>query len=367
MIPILKASLPDHSVLAKYIQEIDKNRVYSNFGPLHNRLIKKIAQFYVVDETNLALVSSGTAALMSVIMFYKYHASKGNSSEFKIIVPNWTFSATVQAVISLGCVPVLLDVDANTGLLSIDAINTYLSEGGHCDMIIPVVPFGNQINLDTWQELSDTWHIPCCVDGAAGFFSIKPCRMPICVSMHATKGISTAEGGFVLSTDCTLIEGIRPASNFGFSNKREPSQIGINLKLSEYNAALGLASLDCASTFSSCYAEQYQLYVDLITQELSPSFRVFTDEYPKTTFSMINNSSVPNKELTFRLLTEYGIESRSWWGKPLSLTAISDYCEFPYPCPSSLELSNKNIAIPIGEHVDAMTQKYIIQSIKNIA
>jgi dTDP-4-amino-4,6-dideoxygalactose transaminase len=63
-------------------------------------------------------------------------------------------------------------------------------------------------------------------------------------SFHATKGFGIGEGGLIYSSDHEMINRIRQASNFGFNENRESKQMGLNGKLSEYAAAIGLATLD---------------------------------------------------------------------------------------------------------------------------
>ena len=194
MIPILRTSLPCHDEIQYYLKSIDLNRIYSNYGPLHNELITKIANIQGCEDDNLILTSSGTSALAAVILHYKY-SKRSSEDNFRVIVPNWTFAATVQSVIALGGEPILIDVEPTTGSLDIELCKKYIDEGNKCDMIMPVVPFGNKFDYNSWNTLSKEYDIPCCIDAAAAFYTAKTIDIPVCVSLHATKGISTGEGG----------------------------------------------------------------------------------------------------------------------------------------------------------------------------
>lgn len=366
MIPILRSQLPCFDDIQNYLKSIDLNRIYSNYGPLHNELIAEIAKRSCSTEDNILLTSSGTSALVAVILYYKY-SRKYLRDDFNVIVPNWTFAATIQSILALGGTPILIDVDPNTGSLDINLCRKYLEAENNCDMIIPVVPFGNNFDFDGWNNFSKEFNIPCCIDAAAAFFSAKMIDIPVCISLHATKGVSTGEGGLILCKDKVLMSSIKSRCNFGFENSRIPSCIGLNLKLSEYNAAVGLSSLENSKSFEETYNNQYKAYIQLIANFLQEKrIIVFTDERPKTTFSIRNCTNIDNARLTYQCLTQYGFEVRKWWGLPIDQTPISKYCEIAGELKNSSLLSKEVIGLPIGNHIDHQSQVHIIKSIANI-
>ena len=143
--------------------------------------------------------------------------------------------------------------------------------------------------------------------------------------------------------------------------------MGLNLKLSEYHAAIGLASVQNSERFAKSYNNQYKTYVQLFTNYLQgQNVSIFTDERPKTTFNIRNSTSTENSKITYECLTEHGFELRKWWGLPISMTPISKYCEIVGTMKNSTLLSEEVIGLPIGDHIDNQAQVHIAKSIAGI-
>lgn len=205
MIKVLEPSVPTLVEVAPYLRAIDVNRWYSNSGPLVREL-----------ESRMGGVSVSSATLGLEL------AAKCVFGSGKVRIPALTFVATATALIRAGLEPVLCDVDDNWCLRDID------------DRSLPVSPFGACVTPGPL------------VDAAAGWGNqLAGNRV---YSLHATKALAAGEGGMVCG-DPELLERVRRLANFGL----EPTsahqhgvvtEVGTNAKLSEYHAAVGLASLD---------------------------------------------------------------------------------------------------------------------------
>ena len=114
---------------------------------------------------------------------------------------------------------------------------------------MPVATFGRVIPQAPWVDPAGSG-IPVVIDGAASFDGIahNPSRalgtIPVALSFHATKAFGAGEGGGAASTDCALIRNVVWALNFGFYGERKAESAGMNGKMSEYHAAVGLAEPD---------------------------------------------------------------------------------------------------------------------------
>ena len=106
---------------------------------------------------------------------------------------------------------------------------------------MPVAPFGAPFNIEEWDEFHRVTGIPVVIDAAAGFDTASAGLSPVMISLHATKAMGIGEGGLILCRDNNLAEQIRAARNFGFLGERVAEIPGMNAKLSEYGAAVGLA------------------------------------------------------------------------------------------------------------------------------
>ena len=160
------------------------------------------------------------------------------------MVPSWTFAATPHAARAAGLTPWFHDVDRRTWALNpYQVMETLKGMSRPVGAMIVVSPFGAPIDIDAWQEFEDRTGIVVVVDRAAGFDTTRPGRIPQVVSLHATKILGAGEGGFIATTDTRLLERLRAACNFGFQGSRNAMLPALNAKMSEYHAAVGLASL----------------------------------------------------------------------------------------------------------------------------
>jgi dTDP-4-amino-4,6-dideoxygalactose transaminase len=230
LIPILVPTSPDVSKTIKYFREIDKNRIYSNFGPLSDLLTERLANHFGVFPSNITLLANATLAIEGAIR-------TSRSDDILWECPAWTFTATPAAVLNSSKTLKLVDV----------GLDWRVSPTYEVKNLIDVLPFGSTIDL---KRLS-TEKLDCLViDGAASFDSLGkidfPVNLPtsIIVSMHATKIFPAGEGGIFISNDVEWVKRVKKWSNFGMGESRVSDFLGTNAKLNEYNAAVALATLD---------------------------------------------------------------------------------------------------------------------------
>ncbi len=164
-------------------------------------------------------------------------------------MPAFTFVATAVAAEHCGYQPYLADIDAETWMLDPDRLAGHpaLAEVG---VVIPVAPFGRPVPQRPWREFRDRTGIPVVIDGAAMFDAGRAPpghffgAIPVALSLHATKGYGTGEGGAVVWADPDRVLRVAQVLNFGFFDSRDLRTPSTNGKMSEYHAAVGLAGLD---------------------------------------------------------------------------------------------------------------------------
>lgn len=245
-IRVLQPLLPDAGRLLPYLERIDANRTYTNWGPLAAELEDRLSVHFRVPAGSVISANSGTGALVGAIL-----ATAGRAAAERpfAIVPAYTFVATPLAAEQCGFRPHLVDVDADSLQLQAEALDNHplLAMAG---LVIPVAPFGRAVPLAPWLDFHRRTGIPVVIDGGASFeaASADPGQflggLPVAMSFHATKSFATSEGGCVITTDAQLAEGVNQALNFGFLGSRECRAPSTNGKMSEYHAAIGLAELD---------------------------------------------------------------------------------------------------------------------------
>lgn len=360
MIPVLKTSIPTLRDVSALIADMDRLMIYSNYGPLHSRYKDILASIFDIDESFLGIVSSGTAGLISCLLAFLSEFSL-ERSEVTVAIPNWTFPATAQVALALGCRVVLIDVSDNGALLPSDIERAR----ENFDIIIPVAPFGEFSCAYEWEEYAVQTGKKVIIDAAASFFTARALEIPVVISTHATKGFSTGEGGIVLCKDADYINKVIHTSNFGFSSSRSSDYIGINHKMSEINCAYGIAGAEAMASTERTWKNQVEYYDTLLAG--SDDAKPFNSCFARTTYNLMISgayeSGIIDKIIT-RMIADYGIETRRWWAKPLSEQGIGKKCIRADNYQNTNTFHQRILGIPMGVHIDSSKQEQIIASLQ---
>jgi dTDP-4-amino-4,6-dideoxygalactose transaminase len=305
-ISLMRPQLPSARELLPYLSRIDSTRQYSNSGPLLAEFEARLASEFGVQPEHVACVANATMGLTLCLL------AIGPRQSDRCIVPSWTFEATAVAARAAGLVPWFHDVSEATWALSAEDLLASLG-GDTAAAVVAVCPFGVRADPAKWDSFSTKTGIPVVIDAAAGFDSLAPGRTPSVLSLHATKLLSTGEGGAVISTDADFVQRIRRLANFGFEPSRRIVISGINAKMSEYAAAVGLAGLDGWPLKRRSLAGRAHLYRKFIDAQegvtLAPGFG---DVSLQPTCNV--RLSAPQAEALIDWLEADGIRARKWWG-----------------------------------------------------
>jgi len=299
MIPLLVPDLPTTEELLPWLKRIDSNKWYSNFGPLVQEFELKLTKLL---GSNLTTVSSGTSALELALLALDI------PSNSKILLPAFTFPATVTAVKSVGLQPIFTDIDPNTWLLTPTIARQVLNRVS-IDVIIPVTTFGHPQPTDEWDKFSHDTGITVLIDAASSFGKQptgKHCIVTF--SFHATKAFGIGEGGLVVANSAEFIEQVRILSNFGFDNG-VIIKAGSNAKLSEYQAAVGLAQLERWAKISQKRQVVWDIYQHYLDQEILQNMP--TNHIPAILSVKVKDNS------TIERFAKCQIQTRRWYYPPL--------------------------------------------------
>ena len=230
--------LPDPARLASLTAEALAAGFLTNGGALHGRLEQALTQVQAPGDAAL-LTSSGTMALVLALMLGRL--SPGS----EVITTPISFAATAQSIAALGLVPVFADVDPVTLNLCPRAAEAAITP--RTSAILPVHFLGVPCDVGAFQALAAR-HGLWLVHDAAHAFGLRVDGVAIghfgdasAFSLHATKALHTAEGGLVV-TRAAQAPALRRLRNFGLEQGR-PAGPGLNGKMSELHAAMGLALL----------------------------------------------------------------------------------------------------------------------------
>lgn len=351
-IPVMRPRLPTIDKFETYLAQIDATRVYSNFGPLNSLLSARLAKHFNVEPDNILLVSNGTLALQGAIAT----SSLPNTTWS---VPSWTFIATVQAILSAGRGFKFEDVAVGNWQIP-------PSETRGTDGVLPVVPFGGVVNLFDWA--SESVRRPVVIDAASCFDScgdlslVNKFNIAVMVSLHATKLVSTGEGGVVIGPKAWIAD-IKQWTNFGFFGDRIARRIGTNAKLSEFNCAVGLASMDLWPEVRNHWVDR----CDYVARIFAGSDINFQPDFGKgraTSTAVAITRDPAEKFRVFQKLSEGGVETRDWWGAGVhTMPSIKDVCGLYDSLPVTESLASRTIGLPLFLDISDIELEYIAELI----
>lgn len=229
--------LPPLDEFLPYLQKIWDNKVLTNGGPFHQQLERDLCEFLGVEH--IALFTNGTVALVTALQSLRITG--------EVITTPYSFVATAHSLLWNGIKPVFVDVDPASLNLNPEKIEAAITP--QTTAILPVHCYGHPCDVDAIQKVADTYNLKVIYD-AAHAFGVRNRNGSVLnygdlsvLSFHATKVFNTFEGGAIVCPDAKTKLRIDQLKNFGFVNETTVTAPGINGKMSEFNAALGLLQL----------------------------------------------------------------------------------------------------------------------------
>lgn len=237
MIPVTKTFLPPIEAYQLQLQRIWENQWLTNRGELVLELEEKLKAYLSVS--NIIVTNNGTVPLQIALKLL------GGGGE--IITTPFSYVATTSAIIWENCTPVFVDI--HPGYLTIDETKIEEKITSKTTAILATHVFGNPCNIEYIGKIAQQYNLKVIYD-AAHCFGVKYKKQSVfnfgdvsTCSFHATKLFHTAEGGAFFCQDETLRDQMYYSHNFGHDGPLAFHGLGINGKISELQAAMGLAIL----------------------------------------------------------------------------------------------------------------------------
>lgn len=234
---VTQPSLPELKEFIPYLEKIWNSKILTNNGPFHKELEAELAKFLGVKF--VSLFANGTLALLTSLQTLKITGEV-------ITTPN-SFVATTNSLWWNNLKPIFVDVDPVYGNLDADKIEEAITP--QTTAIMPVHVYGNPCKVEKIQEIADVYGLKVIYDAAHAFGNIYKQQSVLnfgdlsTLSFHATKTYNTMEGGAIVCHDLKTKQRIDFLKNFGFANETTVMAPGINSKMNEMQAALGLLQL----------------------------------------------------------------------------------------------------------------------------
>ena len=367
----------------KYIMDALDNGWVSTAGSYVVRFEQEMASYLNVEST--VSLQSGTAAIHLALLL------SGVTSDNEVIVPTLTFIAAVNPVKYIGAYPVFMDCDDFLNLDS-DKLEDFLKN--RCIItphgllnkrskrivkaIIVVHVFGNMADMERIRALADQYHIKLIEDatealgtyytqgkyqgrfaGTIGDFGAY--------SFNGNKIITTGGGGMLTAKDVKSLEKARYLST---QAKDSPlyythNEIGYNYRMTNLQAALGVAQLERLEDFIQIKKENYQYYDDAINSMEGFALLKFNTRARNNHwfYSLFLQNNTLNRDNLMKKLKENGIETRPIWQlihtQKMYLKSQTYYIEkAPF-------YWNRVINIPCSTNLLIKDIDYIIQTLKS--
>jgi dTDP-4-amino-4,6-dideoxygalactose transaminase len=231
-----------------------ERRWLTNDGPLVREFEDRISDF--VGVRNCITMCNATVALEI--------ATRALELEGEVIVPSYTFVATAHALQWQGISPVFADIDPGTHNIDARSIEQLITE--RTTGIVGVHLWGRPCDTTAIEAVAERHNLKVFYDAAHAFGCSRNGKMVggfgACevFSFHATKFINSFEGGAIVTNDDVLAEKLRLMRNFGFKGFDNVQYLGVNGKMTEVCAAMGMTSLDAIDEITRANRENHEAY-----------------------------------------------------------------------------------------------------------
>ena len=252
---VTKPFLPPLEDFIPYLERIWESGVLTNNGPFHQQLEQALCDYLGIKH--ISLFCNGTIALVTALKALRIRG--------EVITTPYSFVATAHALRWNNITPVFVDIDPVS--MNLDPARIESAITPETTAILPVHCYGNPCDVDAIDEIAANYNLKVIYDAAHAFGVNCHCGSVLnhgdlsVLSFHATKVFNTFEGGAIVCPDERTKRQIDHLKNFGFANETTVVATGINGKMNELQAAMGLLQLkniDSAIKSRAGIARQYR-------------------------------------------------------------------------------------------------------------
>jgi dTDP-4-amino-4,6-dideoxygalactose transaminase len=355
IISATKPFIPPVSEYQEKVSEILNRGWLTNQGPCVEELEERLKDYLKVE--NILLVTNGTIAIQLAI--------KALEIKGEVITTPYSYVATTSSLLWENCVPRFCDIDRDTFNIDPTKIETLLTE--KTTAILATNVYGYPCNINSIQRIAEKHGLKVIYDSAHCFGTSYENKNILnygdvsTISFHATKLFHTVEGGAVVCQDKAVYERMKLMRNFGHTSPTTFSEIGINAKMNELTAAMGLVNLNYIDEIRKHRQYQWDLYKNLMLEK-GLSTTDFILDFNKAYFPFILKSE---EQLLFVLkkFEEENIHLRRYFYPSLNeLTFLSQKDS----CPIAEDISKRVICLPIYHDLKDEDIVYIVNKLAEL-
>ncbi len=361
MIPVTKPYLPSREKLNRYIDSIYERNWLTNNGPLVQELTRRLKNYLGVE--NLLLVTNGTLALQ---VAYRALGISGqlHRERTEAITTPFTFIATASSLKWDGVEPVFADIDPDTWCL--DPANIEATITPNTRAIIPVHVFGNACDIGAIDDIARTHNLKVIYDASHAFGvkyngeSLLKHGDAATLSFHATKLFHTGEGGAIVFKRKEDLERAKKMINFGITGPECVEELGINAKMNELQAAMGLCVLDEMEANLKARAAMWHRYEQALSRPLQLQAKPEALDYNYTYFPVVFESEEQAVRVA-ETLKENGVLARRYFYPSLdAVKCLGSEADQPV----SKDIASRILCLPIFDKLSEAEQQDIINLIE---
>ena len=288
---VTQSSMPEFDEYCEEIKSIFESKWLTNNGEKHQELEKKLKKYLGIK--NISLFTNGHLALMVAIKAMNF--PKGS----EIITTPFSFSSTTHAIVDNGLKPVFCDINDVDYTIDVNKIESLITD--KTVAILPVHVYGHICDVEKIDKIAKKHHLKVIYDAAHVFGvqykgkSIASCGDISMFSFHATKVFNTIEGGALVYNDDSLRDVLEKLKNFGIDGPEKVEYVGINAKMNEFAAAMGICNLRHINGEIEKRSKVYKRYVERLSnipgitiskdqQDVVPNYAYFPVIFDKDVF-----------------------------------------------------------------------------------
>lgn len=364
MIPVTKPYLPNREKLNTLIDGIYERQWLTNNGPLVQELTARLEAYLGVE--NLLLVSNGTLALQVAYRALEISDKEAGAALEAITTP-FTFIATASSLKWEGVHPVFADIDPETWCLNPKNIEAAITENTRA--IVPVHVFGNACDVEAIDGIANRHNLKVVYDASHAFGvrfknqSLLNYGDAATLSFHATKLFHTIEGGAIVFKRTEDFERAKKLINFGIAGPEAIEELGVNAKMSEFQAAMGLCVLDEIEANLNARAAVTQHYNEHLYAPLQRQL-LRTDVSTNHAYMPVVFESQAQALAVLRSLSKAGISARRYFYPSLDQVDLEmGTCK---AMDISRDIARRILCLPIYSGLQAAELNRITQIVKEV-
>ena len=324
--------------IQKHLIDVWENKYFTNNGQKLRLLEEEIYQKLDTKQKPI-IVSNGTIAMHMALKALELPAGE-------ILTTPFSWIATTSAILWERYTPVFVDIHPKTLNINVEQLEERITSKTRAIMAVHV--FSNPCDVEKIEALAEKYNLKVIYDAAHAFGvnyrgrSVFDWGDISTTSFHATKVFNTIEGGAVFTKSPDLYEVLYSIRDFGFSRNREIIRVGMNAKMSEIHASIGLSNLQLVDGAIAKRRKICELYQKIIGDKVE--YQEFEAESYNYAYMPI---MLPTEEQLLKIID--GLQKENVFPRRYfypSLHELESLYEIQ-ECPVSSDISRRIICLPM--------------------